>query len=65
MVQQPIATIRDVPLVGHGQDGQHQVHDWTLGCGGNQDWLWQNEHFASRLSPQPNVITHLSNWSSQ
>lgn len=41
MAQQPIAAIRDVPLVGHGQDGQHQVYDGKLGCGGNQDRLWQ------------------------
>lgn len=37
MAQQHIAAIRDVPLVGHDQDGQHQVHDRKLGCGGNQD----------------------------
>ncbi len=31
MAQQPIAVIKDIPLVGHNQDGQHQVHDIKLG----------------------------------
>ena len=36
MAQQPIAAIRDVPLVGHDHDGQHQVHDGKLGRGVSQ-----------------------------
>ncbi len=54
MVQQHIAAIRDVPLVGHDQDGNtRQVHDVKLGQGISQGRLWQNEHFASCLSPMP------------
>ena len=37
MAQQPIAAIRDVALVGHGQDVQHQEHDGKLRRGGSQD----------------------------
>lgn len=38
MVQQHIAAIRDVPLVGHGHDGNTWLgHDVKLGRGGNQD----------------------------
>lgn len=37
MAQQPIAAIRDVPLVGHDQDGNTmQVHDVKLGQGISQ-----------------------------
>lgn len=37
MAQQPIAAIRDVPLVGHGQDGNtRQVHNVKLGQGISQ-----------------------------
>ena len=43
MVQQHIAVIIDVPLVGHDQDGQHQVHDGKLERGVSQDRLWRNE----------------------
>ncbi|ERT61340.1 hypothetical protein HMPREF1254_2001 [Prevotella sp. BV3P1] len=54
MVQQHIAAIRDVPLVGHDQDGNtRQVRDVKLGQGISQGRLWQNEHFASCLSPMP------------
>lgn len=37
MAQQPIAAIRDVPLVGHDQDGNTmQGHDVKLGQGISQ-----------------------------
>lgn len=45
MAQQHIAAIRDVPLVGHDQDGQHQVHDGKLGRGGSQDGYGSNHKY--------------------
>lgn len=40
MAQQHIAAIRDVPLVGHGHDGNTmQVHDVKLGQGISQGRL--------------------------
>ncbi len=43
MLQQHIAAIRDIPLVGYDQDGRHQIHDGKLEQGGSQGRLWRNE----------------------
>lgn len=45
MAQQPIAAIRDVALVGHGQDVQHQEHDGKLRRGGSQDGCNSNHKY--------------------
>lgn len=45
MAQQHIAAIRDVPLVGHGHDGQHQVHDGKLERGVSQGGCNSNHKY--------------------
>lgn len=45
MAQQHIAAIRDIPLVGHDQDGRNQVHDGKLGRGVSQDGCDSNHKY--------------------
>lgn len=57
MVQQPIAAIRDVPLVGHGHDGNtRQVHDVKLGQGISQGDCGQR---AFCIAPFSYALRHL------